>query len=150
MAESLARKKDFFFIGRGPYYPLALEGALKLKEIAYLHAEAYAAGELKHGPLSLLEEGVPVIAIGHSDELMAKLVTNVLECKARKAMLVAFSDDKSLLSEAALSFQMPSVPALFAPIIYILPLQLLAYHMAVLHGRDPDKPRNLAKSVTVE
>lgn len=146
----LVKKKDFFFIGRGVYYPIALEGALKLKEIAYLHAEAYAAGELKHGPLSMLEDGVPIIAIGNTDENMVKLVTNVKECKARKAKVLVLSDDRELLSEASWKFPMPEVPAPFAPIIYILPLQLLAYYMAVRLGRDPDKPRNLAKSVTVE
>jgi glucosamine--fructose-6-phosphate aminotransferase (isomerizing) len=146
----LAKKKDFFFIGRGVYFPIALEGALKLKEIAYLHAEAYAAGELKHGPLSMLEDGVPIIAIGNFDENMVKLVTNVKECKARKARVLAVSDHLGLLAEADWKFAMPAVPGLFAPIIYILPLQLLAYYMAVKLGKDPDKPRNLAKSVTVE
>lgn len=150
LVSELSKNRDFFFIGRGVYFPVALEGALKLKEIAYLHAEAYAAGELKHGPLSMLEDGVPIIAIGHSDASMVKLVTNVKECKARKARVLAVTDDKNLLAESDWKFAMPPVPPVLAPIIYILPLQLLAYYMAVRLGKDPDKPRNLAKSVTVE
>ncbi len=150
LVSELSKKKDFFFIGRGVYFPVALEGALKLKEIAYLHAEAYAAGELKHGPLSMLEDGVPIIAIGNSNVDMVKLVTNVKECKARKAKVLSVTDDRNLLAESDWKFAMPPVPGIFAPIIYILPLQLLAYYMAVALGKDPDKPRNLAKSVTVE
>ncbi len=150
LAEKLAAKKDFFFIGRGLSFPVALEGALKLKEITYLHAEAYAAGELKHGPLSLLESGIPIIAIAPSDASTPKLVSNIKECKARNASVFAVSDSDAVLREAELKFVMPQVDAVFAPIIYVIPLQLLAYHMAVKLGKDPDKPRNLAKSVTVE
>ena len=150
MACELAKRKDFFFIGRSLSFPLALEGALKLKEITYLHAEAYAAGELKHGPLSLLEKEVVVIALAPSGESLPKIIANVQECKARDATIVVFSDDKEALEKSSLHFAMPSVPQEAIPIIYAIPLQLLAYHMALKLGRDPDKPRNLAKSVTVE
>jgi len=150
LAKELCRKKDFFFIGRGLSFPIAAEGALKLKEITYLHAEAYAAGELKHGPLSLLENGVCVLAVAPTDETTQKMVSNMHECKARNATLIGISDSQSVLSECDFSFRMPACDALFAPILYIIPLQLLAYHMTVILKRDPDKPRNLAKSVTVE
>lgn len=152
LAKKLVKEKDFLFIGRGNSFPVALEGALKLKEITYLHAEAYAGGELKHGPLSLLESGIPVIAIAPSDESIAKMRGNIKECKARKAKIIAFSDDGDVLKEAedAFAFAMPKVRAEFVPIAYIIPLQLLAYYLAVMQKKDPDKPRNLAKSVTVE
>jgi len=152
LAKKLVKEKDFFFIGRGNSYPVAMEGALKLKEITYLHAEAYAGGELKHGPLSLLESGIPVIAIAPSDESISKMRGNIKECTARKAKIIALSDDVDVLkeAEAGFSFAMPKMKGDFAPMLYIIPLQLLAYYMAVLQKKDPDKPRNLAKSVTVE
>jgi glucosamine--fructose-6-phosphate aminotransferase (isomerizing) len=150
IASELVKHRDFFFIGRSLSFPSSLEGALKLKEITYLHAEAYAAGELKHGPLSLLEKDVVVIALAPSGESLMKTISNIQECKARNAMLVVFSDSQDAISKSALHFAMPKVDAAAIPIIYAIPLQLLAYHMAVLLKRDPDKPRNLAKSVTVE
>ena len=150
IADSLVSGRDFFFIGRSLSFPSALEGALKLKEITYLHAEAYAAGELKHGPLSLLEQDVAVIALAPSGESLPKMVSNMQECRARNAKLVVFSDDDSALSAGSLCFRMPSCGTLAIPLIYAVPLQLLAYYMAVKLKRDPDKPRNLAKSVTVE
>ena len=150
IAEKLLPRRDFFFIGRSFAFPSALEGALKLKEITYLHAEAYAAGELKHGPLSLLEKGVVVIALAPSDESLPKMISNMQECKARNAELVVFSDSDAAISKSSLSFRMPHAEPFAVPIIYAVPLQLLAYYMAVKLGRDPDKPRNLAKSVTVE
>ncbi|MCX8194749.1 MAG: glutamine--fructose-6-phosphate transaminase (isomerizing) [Candidatus Micrarchaeota archaeon] len=150
IASALAKRRDFFFIGRSYSYPVALEGALKLKEITYLHAEAYAAGELKHGPLSLLDKEVVVVALAPSDESLPKTASNIQECKARNATLLVLSDSEELLSKSALSFRMPPCSQLASPILYSIPLQMLAYYMAVELGRDPDKPRNLAKSVTVE
>ncbi|MEM3031140.1 MAG: glutamine--fructose-6-phosphate transaminase (isomerizing) [Candidatus Micrarchaeia archaeon] len=150
VAERISRKRDFFFIGRGLGYPIALEGALKLKEITYTHAEAYPGGELKHGPLSLLEKGVPVIAIAPSDATLPKMLGNIQECRAREAQLIVLSDSSQALAAADERIRMPKASPLLAPFLYIVPLQLLAYHAAVLRGADPDKPRNLAKSVTVE
>lgn len=150
IAEKISRKRDFFFIGRGLSYPVALEGALKLKEITYTHAEAYPGGELKHGPLSLLERGVPVIALAPSDATLDKMLGNIQECKAREAQLIVLSDSNRALAMADEPVRMPKASPLLVPFLYIVPLQLLAYHAAVLRGTDPDKPRNLAKSVTVE
>jgi len=150
LAKKLVRHKDFFFIGRSLSFSSALEGALKLKEITYLHAEAYAAGELKHGPLSLLQKDVVVVALAPSDSSLPKTISNMSECRARDAMLVVLSDSDEAISKGELSFRMPHVGALAIPIVYAVPLQLLAYYMAVALKRDPDKPRNLAKSVTVE
>lgn len=150
MAEKLVQRHDFFFIGRSFAFPCALEGALKLKEITYLHAEAYAAGELKHGPLSLLESGVTVIALAPSGDSLPKMISSIQECRARNAQLVVFSDSPSAISKSELSFRMPKMSQYAVPILYAIPCQLLAYFMAVKLSRDPDKPRNLAKSVTVE
>ena len=150
LANELVQHRDFFFIGRSLSFPSALEGALKLKEITYLHAEAYAAGELKHGPLSLLDRDVVVIALAPSDASLPKTVSNMQECRARNAILLAFSDSQDAISKSSLHFLMPKVAEEAIPIIYAIPLQLLAYYMAVKLKRDPDKPRNLAKSVTVE
>ncbi len=150
LAEGLKDRKDFFYIGRGINVPTALEGALKLKEISYIHAEGLSAGELKHGPLALLEDGVPVIAITPSGHLFDKMVSNIEESKARGAMVVALSDSDELRGTADVLVEMPSVSEVLTPMIYVVPLQILAYHLAVLRGNDPDKPRNLAKSVTVE
>ncbi|MEW6329608.1 MAG: glutamine--fructose-6-phosphate transaminase (isomerizing), partial [Candidatus Micrarchaeota archaeon] len=151
LARKLKEKNDFFFIGRGISHPTAMEGALKLKEISYSHAEAYPGGELKHGPLSLLEKGVPVVAIAPNDETKPKMLGNIKECKARSALLIALSDSDEILNEADLKIKMPSnIAPELTPIVYTIPLQLLAYHIATMRGLDPDKPRNLAKSVTVE
>ena len=150
LAGKLVRHKDFFFIGRSLSFPSALEGALKLKEITYLHAEAYAAGELKHGPLSLLQKDVVVVALAPSDASLPKTISNMSECRARDAELVVLSDSDEAIGKGALHFRMPSVQLLAIPIVYAVPLQLLAYYMAVKLEKDPDKPRNLAKSCTVE
>jgi glucosamine--fructose-6-phosphate aminotransferase (isomerizing) len=151
IAASIHDKPNIFFIGRGLNYPVAMEGALKLKEISYLHAEAYAGGELKHGPLSLIEKGVPVIAVAPADESLPKMFGNIKEVKARGAFVIALTDDKAVKDESDESIDLPEVddPTLY-PLPEIIILQLLAYHVSVLRGIDPDKPRNLAKSVTVE
>lgn len=150
LARDLSKSKNFFFIARGVNYACALEAALKLKEITYLHAEAYAAGELKHGPISMMEDGVPVIAIAPSGEFVAKIESNIMEVKARGAQVIVLSDDKEMLNYGKWKIAMPKVPEALCPLYYILPMQLLAYHMTVNAGKDPDQPRNLAKSVTVE
>lgn len=150
LAETLKDKRDFFYIGRGISVPTALEGALKLKEISYIHAEGLSAGELKHGPLALLEDGVPVVAINPSGKVFDKMVSNIEEAKARGAMIISLSDREELSRVSDVLVKMPEVDELLSPIVYVVPLQLLAYHLAVLRGNDPDKPRNLAKSVTVE
>ena len=150
LAESLKDKENFFYIGRGINVPTALEGALKLKEISYIHAEGLSAGELKHGPLALLEDGVPVVAITPSGRLFDKMVSNIEESKARGAMVIALSDSDELRGTADVLIEMPPVNETLTPLVYTVPLQILAYHLAVLRGNDPDKPRNLAKSVTVE
>ncbi|GAG14112.1 unnamed protein product, partial [marine sediment metagenome] len=135
IASKLKKYGDFFFIGRSFAYPIAMEGALKLKEITYVHAEAYPAGELKHGPLSMLEEGIPLIVIAPTGEKISKMIGNIKECKARGAMVIGISDNDDVLKEAEITFRMPKVDELFAPIIYIVPLQLLAYHIAVMQGK---------------
>ncbi len=150
LAKLMSKRRNFFFISRGIGWPCALEAALKLKEITYLHAEAYAAGELKHGPISMLEDKVPVIAIAPSGALAAKMESNIRECKARGASLVVLSDDETIRKEGEHALVMPKVSEDLVPLFYILPLQLLAYYMTIELGRDPDQPRNLAKSVTVE
>ena len=145
--------RDVLYIGRGTSYAIALEGALKLKEISYIHAEAYAAGELKHGPIALINDGVPVIVIAPSDELFEKTASNMQEVIARggKAILMSDAEGISALgSDAFATVTLPKVSAFVAPILYAIPVQLLAYHVAVLKGTDIDQPRNLAKSVTVE
>ncbi|MGD9341251.1 MAG: SIS domain-containing protein, partial [Chromatiales bacterium] len=146
-------KEHALFLGRGIHYPIALEGALKLKEISYIHAEAYAAGELKHGPLALVDADMPIIAVAPNDQLLEKLKSNLQEVKARGGQLYVFADPNVSIGEenGTRVLAMPdSVEAFQSPIIYTLPLQLLAYHVAVLKGTDVDQPRNLAKSVTVE
>tara|TARA_X000000368_G_scaffold226473_1_gene178746 strand:- start:207 stop:806 length:600 start_codon:yes stop_codon:yes gene_type:complete len=145
--------KSIFYIGRGTMYPLALEGALKLKEITYKHCEGYAAGELKHGPLALIERDIPVIALAPFDENFSKLLSNIQEVKARDGKIILISDNegvklaKKYCEEVII---MPKTNFLTAPIIYALPIQLIAYYVASLLGTDIDQPRNLAKSVTVE
>ena len=150
LAETLKDKTDAFYIGRGISVPTALEGALKLKEISYIHAEGLSAGELKHGPLALLEEGVPVIAVAPPGKTLDKLIGNIEEAKARGARTIALGSSEALKRVADTLIAMPPVDELLSPIPYVVPLQLMAYHLAVLRGNDPDKPRNLAKSVTVE
>ena len=152
-ALKLSHARDVLFLGRGQMHPLALEGALKLKEISYIHAEAYASGELKHGPIALIDENVPVVVMAPRDALFDKTVSNMQEVMARKGKVILISDAKGQ-SEANegvwFSIEMPSIPDTLAPILYAIPAQLLAYHTAVAKGTDVDQPRNLAKSVTVE
>jgi glutamine---fructose-6-phosphate transaminase (isomerizing) len=141
------------YLGRGTSYPLALEGALKLKEISYIHAEGYAAGELKHGPIALIDESMPVIVIAPHDQWFEKTVSNMQEVAARGGRIILITDDKGaqatgLVTEATIV--MPSAHPVVAPIVHAVPVQLLAYHTAVFMGKDVDQPRNLAKSVTVE
>ncbi|WP_457753529.1 glutamine--fructose-6-phosphate transaminase (isomerizing) [Thermococcus sp.] len=150
LAERLKEKRDFFYIGRGINLATALEGALKLKEISYIHAEGLSAGELKHGPLALIEEGVPIVAIAPSGKTLEKMISNIQEAKARGALIISLGDSEELKKVSDILIKIPKVDEVLSPIVYIVPLQLLAYHLAVLRGNDPDKPRNLAKSVTVE
>jgi len=152
MSEAFSEKNHALFLGRGVQYPVALEGALKLKEISYIHAEAYPAGELKHGPLALVDSDMPVVAVAPNDELLEKLKSNLEEVQARGGKLFVFADETSgfINDENTNVLNLPHVPLNIAPIIYTLPLQLLSYHVAVLKGTDVDQPRNLAKSVTVE
>ena len=153
LAESLAEAQDILFLGRGPMYPLALEGALKLKEISYIHAEGYASGELKHGPIALIDRMVPVIVMAPHDRLFDKTVSNMQEVMARHGMVLLASDSKGLVEAGEgtwAQLQLPEIAEPFAPILYAIPAQLLAYHTAVAKGTDVDQPRNLAKSVTVE
>jgi glucosamine--fructose-6-phosphate aminotransferase (isomerizing) len=152
LAEDFSEKEHSLFLGRGPMWPIAMEGALKLTEISYIHAEAYAAGELKHGPLALIDEDMPVIVVAPNNELLEKLKSNMQVVRARGGRLYVFADaETGLESEPGLTVvAVPHVDRLIAPIVYTVPLQLLSYHVAVLKGTDVDQPRNLAKSVTVE
>ena len=157
-------KQHTLFLGRGAHYPVALEGALKLKEISYVHAEAYPAGELKHGPLALVDEEMPVVVVAPNDQLLEKLKSNMEEVRARGGRLYVFSDPETdfepqegveiirvTRSDGTRGGgQSRAVDSVIAPILYTIPLQLLAYHVALIKGTDVDKPRNLAKSVTVE
>jgi glucosamine--fructose-6-phosphate aminotransferase (isomerizing) len=152
IAEQFADKQHALFLGRGQHYPIAMEGALKLKEISYIHAEAYPAGELKHGPLALVDANMPVVAVAPNDQLLEKLKSNIQEVRARGGRLLVFADARAGIeaSEDLQVVDVAPVDSLIAPIVYTIPLQLLAYHAAVIKGTDVDKPRNLAKSVTVE
>ena len=153
MAQEFGDKKDALFLGRGVQFPIAMEGALKLKEISYIHAEAYPAGELKHGPLALVDEDMPVIAVAPNDELLEKLKSNIQEVRARGGQMFVFADEQvaaAMNHDRSHVIALPSVGAFVAPMLYTVPMQLLAYHVAVLKGTDVDQPRNLAKSVTVE
>ena len=152
LAEDFADKQHSLFLGRGDQYPIAMEGALKLKEISYIHAEAYAAGELKHGPLALIDADMPVIVVAPNNELVEKLKSNVEEVRARGGLMYVFADKAAAFSsdKAMKVLHVPSCDPLIAPIIYTIPLQLLSYHVAIIKGTDVDQPRNLAKSVTVE
>ena len=150
LAAEFADKRHALFLGRGIHYPIAMEGALKLKEISYIHAEAYPAGELKHGPLALVDKDMPVVAVAPNDALRAKLRSNLEEVRARGGILYVFGEDMDGDWDDARVLSMPSVGPIVAPIVHTILLQLLAYHVAVLKGTDIDQPRNLAKSVTVE
>ena len=153
LANRIAQARDVLYLGRGACFPIALEGALKLKEICYIHAEGYAAGEMKHGPIALIDRAVPVIAIAPSGPLFEKTASNVQEAAARGGQVVVFSDEvgaAKLRGIATETIVLPAVDPFVAPILYAIPVQLLAYHVAVLKGTDVDQPRNLAKSVTVE
>ncbi|QUM88419.1 glutamine--fructose-6-phosphate transaminase (isomerizing) [Moritella sp. 36] len=152
LAEDFADKHHTLFLGRGEFYPIAMEAALKLKEISYIHAEAYAAGELKHGPLALIDADMPVVVIAPTNELLEKLKSNIEEVRARGGLLYVFADADAgfVESEGMKIITMPHVSEITAPIFYTLPMQLLSYHVALIKGTDVDQPRNLAKAVTVE
>ena len=152
VAELFADKNHTLFLGRGAQYPVAMEGALKLKEISYIHAEAYPAGELKHGPLALVDDDMPVVTVAPNNELLEKLKSNLQEVRARGGQLVVFADEKAGMTngEGTHVINMPHINDILSPILYTIPLQLLSYYVAVLKGTDVDQPRNLAKSVTVE
>ena len=153
IADDLAKAQDILFLGRGAMFPLALEGALKLKEISYIHAEGYASGELKHGPIALIDAAVPVIVMAPRDALFEKTVSNMQEVMARHGKVLLISDAQGVAEAGAGAWRtltLPDMPPVFAPILYALPAQLLAYHTAIAKGTDVDQPRNLAKSVTVE
>ncbi len=156
---AIFRHTDFLYLGRGIHYPIALEGALKLKEISYIHAEGYPAGEMKHGPNALIDENLPVVVIATRDESdpasmtrYEKTVSNLQEVKARDGIVIAIVTEGDRLAREAANhtLEIPAAPDLIAPLLEIIPLQLLAYHIAVRRGCDVDQPRNLAKSVTVE
>ncbi|HUX79367.1 MAG TPA: SIS domain-containing protein, partial [Alphaproteobacteria bacterium] len=152
-AKVLSSTRDVLFLGRGTNFPLALEGALKLKEISYIHAEAYAAGEMKHGPIALIDKDVPVVIIAPYDELFEKTASNLQEVVARGAPIIVLTDHKGAQCLGSITrniLVLPLTTTLTAPITYTIALQLLAYHTAVFKGTDVDQPRNLAKSVTVE
>ena len=156
IARRLYNRRDFLFLGRGINYPIALEGALKLKEISYIHAEGYPAGEMKHGPIALIDESMPVVALAPRDHVFEKMLGNIQEVKARGGSVVALTTGRDEQVEALVDavhdsvVPLPEAPRLLMPIVAVVPLQLLAYHVAVRRGCDVDQPRNLAKSVTVE
>jgi glucosamine--fructose-6-phosphate aminotransferase (isomerizing) len=152
LSQAFIPKRHALFLGRGIQYPIAMEGALKLKEISYIHAEAYPAGELKHGPLALVDDDMPVVAVAPNDELLEKLKSNLEEVRSRGGELFVFADrEAGFSSESRVQvLPMPHCPEVIKPIVYTVALQLLAYHVALQKGTDVDKPRNLAKSVTVE
>jgi glucosamine--fructose-6-phosphate aminotransferase (isomerizing) len=153
ISHDLCKTSDVLFLGRGAYYPLAMEGSLKLKEISYIHAEGYAAGEMKHGPIALIDENMPVVVIAPSNHLYEKTISNMQEVIARGGKVILISDKKGIAAAGNKiwkTIEMPEVDDFIAPIVYSVPVQLLAYHTAVSKGTDVDQPRNLAKSVTVE
>ena len=153
IALSVAEARDVLYLGRGSSYPIAMEGALKLKEISYIHAEGYAAGEMKHGPIALIDDAVPVVVIAPGDRLFEKTASNLHEVVARGGKPILFADRKGIEkvgAHAVHAIEMPEIDPFVAPILYAIPVQLLAYHAAVAKGTDVDQPRNLAKSVTVE
>jgi glucosamine--fructose-6-phosphate aminotransferase (isomerizing) len=153
LARDIAKVHHVLYLGRGTSYPIALEGALKLKEISYIHAEGYAAGELKHGPIALIDENMPVVVIAPYDRIFDKTVSNMQEVAARGGRIILVTDPKGHEAagiNAAETLILPEMPATITPLVYAIPVQLLAYHTAVFMGTDVDQPRNLAKSVTVE
>ena len=152
LAKQFTESKHFLFLGRGINYPIAMEGALKLKEISYIHAEGYPAGEMKHGPIALIDEEMPVLTIATKDALYSKMISQVQQAKARDGIVIALATegDSQIQKEADHVIYVPDAPEMLGPLLITLPLQLLAYHIAVLRGCDVDQPRNLAKSVTVE
>ena len=153
LARDLAKCRDVLYLGRGTSFPIALEGALKLKEISYIHAEGYAAGELKHGPIALIDETMPVIVIAPYDQIFEKTVSNMEEVAARGGRLILVTDAqgaRAANSKPWVTLTLPTMPATVTPLVYAVPVQLIAYHTAVIMGTDVDQPRNLAKSVTVE
>lgn len=152
IAKEMYTKRDFLYLGRGYCYPIALEGALKLKEISYIHAEGYPAGEMKHGPIALIDENMPVVALAPNNAIYEKMLSNIEEVKARDGIVIAVVDrgDELIRGKADYTIELPPVGDFVKPVIYVVPLQLLAYHIAVRRGADVDQPRNLAKSVTVE
>src|SRR5690606_10497744 len=153
LARRLAQYRHVLYLGRDTSYPLAMEGALKLKEISYIHAEGYAAGELKHGPIALIDETMPVIVIAPHDRIFDKTVSNMQEVAARGGRIVLITDEKGAARAPVATMEtivLPDMPEIVAPIVHALPIQMLAYFTAVFMGTDVDQPRNLAKSVTVE
>ena len=153
LARDLAKCRDVLYLGRGTSYPLALEGALKLKEISYIHAEGYAAGELKHGPIALIDETMPVVVIAPYDRVFEKTVSNMQEVAARGGRIILMTDPKGARAatiNSLVTLTLPEMPSTVTPLVYAIPVQLIAYHTAVIMGTDVDQPRNLAKSVTVE
>ena len=153
IAEEFNEKEHCLFLGRGEQYPIAMEGALKLKEISYIHAEGYAAGELKHGPIALIEDGTPVIFVAPHDELFEKSISNLQEVAARGAYIILITDEEGASAAGDMADAMLTVPSshpFVSPLLMTIPMQLLAYHAALHLGTDVDQPRNLAKSVTVE
>jgi glutamine---fructose-6-phosphate transaminase (isomerizing) len=147
IAETISKHENMYIIGKGWNYPMALESAIKIQEVSYVHAEGFAAGELKHGPIALIEKGTPCIALIGKDEFTSDVLSNIMELKARGAMIIAVSPEKHEIFDHWI--KVPDVGAA-QPIVNIIPVQILAYLLAVLRGRDPDMPRNLAKSVTVK
>jgi glucosamine--fructose-6-phosphate aminotransferase (isomerizing) len=152
LAGALHTYRDFLYLGRGIQYPIALEGALKLKEISYIHAEGYPAGEMKHGPIALIDANMPVVAIALQDELYDKMISQIEQVKARGGRVIALATegDSKIASKADDVLYLSPCPTLLSPVMTVIPMQLLAYHIAVWRGTDVDQPRNLAKSVTVE
>src|SRR5207253_2692585 len=152
VAERFAQHDDFLYLGRGPHFPIAMEGALKLKEISYIHAEGYAAGEMKHGPIALIDSEMPVVVLAPQDAIYRKTMGNVEEVKVRDGIVIAVATegDREIRQKADYTIYIPDADPLVNPILTTIPLQLFAYHIALLRGCDVDKPRNLAKSVTVE
>ena len=152
MARDLVGARDFLYLGRGVQFPIALEGALKLKELSYIHAEGYAGGEMKHGPIALIADRLPVVALAPRDGCYERMLGNIEEVRARDGQVIAVvhAGDRAVASKAQHVIEVPACADLLAPLITVIPLQLLAYHIAVRLGCDVDQPRNLAKSVTVE
>ncbi len=153
LGRDLAKSRDVLYLGRGTSYPIALEGALKLKEISYIHAEGYAAGELKHGPIALIDENMPVIVIAPFDRIFEKTVSNMQEVAARGGKIILVTDPKGAKEatvNSLVTLTLPEMSSTITPLVYAIPVQLIAYHTAVMMGTDVDQPRNLAKSVTVE